>query len=220
MFKTFLAAHDMKGAASLERGGKKGILHIQAVVECTVPCTAEGETAFRAYFKPSCGITAGAKMTFKPFAAGQAISHMLGYLQKDEGQQHYRLDVLLLFMCRSDQYCPCSTWCTSAPGRPLDYQVGCAMMMIAYRPMETTLAQVRNLFWGWHLLPAALKWRYFSIMPDFGSTLTQLQAAACKPWYDHMYEGPIMKAVVIELRKYMVTCNIKHDDYNVVDGIF
>ncbi|KAF6253407.1 hypothetical protein COO60DRAFT_1628225 [Scenedesmus sp. NREL 46B-D3] len=123
-------------------------------------------------------------------------------------------------MCRSDQYCPCSTWCTSAPGRPLDYQVCCAMMMIAYRPMDTTLAQVRNLFWGWHLLPAALKWRYFSTMPDFGSTLTQLQAAACKPCYDHMYEGPIMKAVVIELRKYMVTCNIKHDDYNVVDGIF
>ncbi|KAF6258163.1 hypothetical protein COO60DRAFT_1519895, partial [Scenedesmus sp. NREL 46B-D3] len=211
MFKTYLAAHDMKGAASLERGGKKGILHIQAVVECTVPCTAEGETAFRAHFKSFCGITAGAKLTFKPFAAGQTISHMLGYLQKDEGQEHYRLvtynvtvaelqegkehyndincnygigkvritkrgfvdriwafwkanfspfivpqDVLLLFMCRSDQYSPCSTWCTSAPGRPLDYQVCCAMMMIAYRPMDTTLAQVRNLFWGWHLLPAAL----------------------------------------------------------------
>lgn len=94
------------------------------------------------------------------------------------------------------------------------------MMMIAYRPMATTLTQVRNLFWGWHLLPAALKWRYFSTMPDFGSTLTKLQAAACKPWYDHMYEAPLMKAIVNELRKVMVTSNVNYDDYNIVDGIF
>ena len=35
IFKTYSAAHDMKGAASLERGGKKGILHTGG---CSVHC--------------------------------------------------------------------------------------------------------------------------------------------------------------------------------------
>jgi hypothetical protein len=92
--------------------------------------------------------------------------------------------------------------------------------MMATRPACTTLTQVRNLFWGWHLLPANLKWRYFSTLPDFGSTLTELQRAACQPWYDHQYEGNAMSTVCFEMRKLLQTNHVDFNCYEQVDAIF
>lgn len=88
-FGEYLQYCDMKGAGWPKAYHK---LHVQAILECTVPCDKAGEAAFQNNFKAYiyCGITAGAKLT-KPFSAGQTFTHMLGYIQTDEGQEHFKL---------------------------------------------------------------------------------------------------------------------------------
>eukprot|EP00775_Hariotina_reticulata_P014989 gene14989-biopygen322 len=89
----YMRHYDLKGAAALERGGKKSVLHIQVVLETTAATDAAGTTAFRNHFPSFVPIstTDSAKLTFKPLGEGQTFKHMLGYVQKDAGTAHYRL---------------------------------------------------------------------------------------------------------------------------------
>lgn len=91
--RDYLVAHDLRGAATLEKGGKHEVLHIQAIVEITSNRDAVATAAFRQHYRDFVPLTSSdsAKLTFKPLAAGQTFPHMLGYVQKDLGKPHYAL---------------------------------------------------------------------------------------------------------------------------------
>lgn len=88
--RDYLVAHDLRGAATLEKGGKHEVLHIQAIVEITSNRDAVATAAFRQHYRDFVPLTSSdsAKLTFKPLAAGQTFPHMLGYVQKDLGKPH------------------------------------------------------------------------------------------------------------------------------------
>lgn len=91
--KHYMTVFDVRGAASLERGGQKGVLHIQALMEVTCGTDEAAGAAFKQHLKSHIPInsTDRGKLTFKPLAEGQTFVHMLGYVQKDAGKPHYKL---------------------------------------------------------------------------------------------------------------------------------
>ena len=89
----YMQTHDIRGAASFERGNNNQNLHIQAVMELTCGTDKASETAFKQHFRAFIPINPSdqGKLTFKPFAEGQTFVHMLGCVQKDLGKPHYKL---------------------------------------------------------------------------------------------------------------------------------
>lgn len=89
----YMSVYDIRGAASLERGGKSGVLHIQCWMEVTCPANKSSESAFKKHLKEHIPINPcnGSKLTFKPLAEGQTFVHMFGYVQKDLGKTPYKL---------------------------------------------------------------------------------------------------------------------------------
>ncbi len=91
--ENYFVHYGLRGAAALERGDRNQKLHIQAVVEVTSGTDQAAQNAFKKHFKDHIPITPSdrSKLTFKPLAEGQNFVHMLGYVQKDADQPHYRL---------------------------------------------------------------------------------------------------------------------------------
>lgn len=87
----WMQQHDMRGAATLERGTKKHRLHIQGVFEthAVINSVRQLSASLRAFIP----ITAAdaAKIILKPLNGQQSWTHMIGYIQKDVGQSHYRM---------------------------------------------------------------------------------------------------------------------------------
>lgn len=89
----YLAHYDLRGAASIEKGGRNQIKHIQCVVEVTCGSDSRSIAAFKHHYKNHMPINPSdaSKLTFKPLADGQTFVHMLGYVQKDLGMPHYKI---------------------------------------------------------------------------------------------------------------------------------
>lgn len=89
----YMQQYDLRGAASLERGGRVQHLHVQAVMVVQVHAAHRQlfEYHVKEYLAADGGGSAGRPiMRFKPCEASQPFSYMLGYVQKDMGQPHYR----------------------------------------------------------------------------------------------------------------------------------
>ncbi|BDA51433.1 hypothetical protein COCOBI_18-3110 [Coccomyxa sp. Obi] len=82
------------GAASIEAGGRNGYLHVQAVARVRMMADEVGRKSLRQHLKTFIPIQHGSGGTVdaKPLEAGQNLTYMLGYIQKDHGMPHYRLE--------------------------------------------------------------------------------------------------------------------------------
>lgn len=269
---------NLKGAASIEKGGKNQREHIQAVMELTIPTDKVSEGRFKQHYKEFVQIDSSdrAKLTFKPLGESQTFMHMLGYVQKDLGKPHYRIvthdvtttelnearkcyadvsgdykagkiviskagmaermwafwnanykpfivpqDVILLHMIQSEKYVPCGTWVSAPHGRSVDFEMSASWMLMVCRPGAVKMEHIRILFWGEHSRTRWRDTRYFKpTIPDFSSSLTELQRAAVDIWYDHCYDTDIMAQVVHDLRACLQQLNIPFSKYNAVDEAF
>ena len=83
------------GAAALERGGKNQNLHVQIMLRMHI-CEQDIE-ALKLELKSLVGWRrgdgSGTYCSAKEFGAGQSWTMMLGYLHKDQGQPHFKVEV-------------------------------------------------------------------------------------------------------------------------------
>lgn len=91
--KSCWARYDIRGSASLEKGGKNNTLHIQAACEMHLPTDTDTQAKLRVALREHIPIVPGdnAKLNCKPLADGQALLEMMGYCQKDQGLPHYAM---------------------------------------------------------------------------------------------------------------------------------
>ena len=83
----------LEGAGSLELGDKKFLLHLQGIFKSHICTTDTGIKRMRDTFNEfmgRCPAHDGTKMTLKPFAPGQEVREMGGYVFKDRGMPHFR----------------------------------------------------------------------------------------------------------------------------------
>lgn len=90
---------------------------------------------------------------------------------------------------------------------------------MATRPSRATLEQIRVVFWGMHEVPDGKKWRYFTSARSFWETLTPLEVAVCKVWYEHATEANTMATVCFELRKILQQ-HVDFEKFDVIDACF
>ena len=82
-----------EGAGSMEMGDKKFLLHLQGIFKSHISATDTGIKRMRDTFNEfmgRCPERDGTKMTLKPFAQGQEVREMGGYVFKDQGMPHFR----------------------------------------------------------------------------------------------------------------------------------
>ena len=87
------------GVVALERGSRRNVLHAQGMLELHWPTSPAHARKLRQHF--SCFIPLGrfapqdgrllSKLTLKPFEDGQTKLAVCGYLQKDDGLDHYKM---------------------------------------------------------------------------------------------------------------------------------
>ena len=96
-FKRWLQQQKGKGGASVEICPRANHLHLQCAVALPGGKKGMQVVALRKSFKDAVGIKRGAgyKVILKDFSGAKSTSQtmplMMGYIQKDEGQKHYKL---------------------------------------------------------------------------------------------------------------------------------
>ena len=94
LLHNYMHHFDLRGAVALEKGGKRGILHVQGVMEAACEPSNDGKELLKSHLKHFLGWDTApqqVKMTIHPLGEGQTVEHMLGYVQKDRGKPHYAL---------------------------------------------------------------------------------------------------------------------------------
>ena len=76
---------DLKAAAGLERGIRKGLLHLQIVSQHYHTPDAKGKRAMLSELRDFFPHVEGVKITTKILSGSQKFIFMLGYVQKDRG---------------------------------------------------------------------------------------------------------------------------------------
>ena len=94
--KLWMAAATVLGGCALERGGKRGHLHIQAFFRKIVPNVEKNTiNRLKADIKTSLSILRGdpnkPAVDLKPFGPGQTVPKMTGYIHKDVGAPHFNV---------------------------------------------------------------------------------------------------------------------------------
>jgi hypothetical protein len=88
-----------EGVGSTEMGDKRFLLHLQAMFKSRMLATDTGikrmKETFNA-FTGRCPAQDGTKMTLKPFAMGQEVREMGGYVFKDQNMPHFQ------YVCKGD----------------------------------------------------------------------------------------------------------------------
>lgn len=91
-FTTICSHEGSATAMSMERGDRRKLLHIQGVSRFITSETYKEQ--FKNFIRRHLGILTGGNIRCKigiRYFSGQSWEYMLGYVQKDEGQPHYRL---------------------------------------------------------------------------------------------------------------------------------
>lgn len=93
--KHYAVAKCIAGAFALEAGGRQQRLHVQGVMRLRLETTTLAISVLKEDIKRFVPIQrgSGGTVAVNPLQEGQTWTYMLGYVQKDEGTAHYRLEV-------------------------------------------------------------------------------------------------------------------------------